>query len=240
MQNMIYQGKVVHHRLTPKEHRFTYDVCYYFFDLDTQRELITVPFILSFNPRHYLTPSEVRSNLSLQFGPQANSAVKKIFILTQLSYFGFCFNPVSFYFCYDHEDKLLYLLSQITNTPWGEKHINCFNLSENEGEVDFQKDFHVSPFMPMEINYKWRFNQTANAINILMENRHVGQADRFFMAQMILKAKAMTLKNVLVSVLRYPVMSFKTIAGIYWQALILFLKKVPFHTHPKKRVNYEH
>lgn len=235
MKNAIYEGSVVHSRLTPKRHKFNYKVCYYFFDLNRPEELITVPGLISFNPKNYLSSSQIQEYLSKEFGPKINSEIQKVFILTQLSYFGFCFNPVSFYYCYSDDDQLLYLVSQITNTPWGEKSTKCFDFKTTKGQMYFPKDFHVSPFMPMEIDYSWKFNSPQENIDIFMSNRIQDQKDSFFYAHLRLRSMVLNRKNVFFTFINYPLMSFKTIVGIYWQALILYLKQVPFYTHPDKK-----
>lgn len=234
MKNAIYEGIVLHKRFRPKEHQFKYRVNYFFFDLAKTRELITIPFLLSFNPSNYLSKYQVEGEIQARFG-SSYKHIHSVFILTQLSYFGFCFNPVSFYYCYGKDRNLLYVLSQITNTPWGEKHIDCFDFEKSKGDFSFPKNFHVSPFMPMEIDYHWRFNVPGEQVQILMKNQNHGEKDSFFAASMDLHLKDLSFKNVLISLVSFPLMSFKTVAGIYWQALILHLKKVPFYTHPKKR-----
>ncbi len=235
MKNTIYQGIVIHNRLTPRKHQFLYKVCYFFFDLDQPKILPTIPLLLTFNPRKYLTSKELKQAVSKELGPDASAKIKSIYILTQLSYFGFCFNPVSFYYCYDDQGQLQYIVSLITNTPWGEKHLDFLDYQKNKGEFKFLKNFHVSPFMPMEISYHWKFNEPNEDIDILMKNRHFAENDYFFYAQMNLKAKEMNYGNALRSLVAFPLMSFKTVVGIYWQASLLYFKKIPFYTHPKKR-----
>ena len=235
MKKAIYEGKVSHSRLTPKVHQFNYNVSYYFFDLNNPKSLIQIPLLLTFNIKNYLTPQQILHRVHETFGENALDLVKNIFVLTQLSYFGFCFNPVSFYYCYDSNDKLRFIISQITNTPWGEKHINCFDFQKSNGQFNFSKDFHVSPFMPMEINYSWKFNDPEKTIDILMVNHLKERTDSFFFARMDLKAKDLNYKNILSNLVHFPCMSFKTVIGIYWQALILYLKRVPFYGHPKRR-----
>lgn len=234
MKSGIYEGIVFHERLKPREHRFTYRVNYFFFDLDRPQELITIPWLLSYKPRNYLTKPQVLGEIQARFGNNAEK-IHSVFILTQLSYFGFCFNPVSFYYCYNNNNELIFILSQITNTPWGQKHIDCFHFENSDGRFQFPKNFHVSPFMPMEITYQWKFNSPGEKLYVLMKNQNHGEPDSFFTASMNLQFKKLNLKNVLLSLMLYPLMSFKTIGGIYWQALVLYLKKVPFHTHPEKR-----
>jgi hypothetical protein len=86
-------------------------------------------------------------------------------LLTHLRYFGYCFNPVSFYYCFDEADERVEtIVAEVNNTPWGEQHLYVLPASESRGSgthLQFlrQKEFHVSPFMPMDIRYDWRFSQ---------------------------------------------------------------------------------
>ncbi len=236
MKNAIYEGIVLHKRLSPKKHQFKYWVNYFFFDLDKTDELPTIPFILSFNQKNYLTTEQVKQEFKKKFGPSSKN-ISSVFVLTQLSYFGFCFNPVSFYYGLAEDGQLVYILSLITNTPWGESHIDCFDFEKSKGDFRFAKNFHVSPFMPMEIDYHWSFNSPAENVKILMQNQNHGEKSNFFLASMDLKYKDLNFRNVIASLICVPLMSFKTIIGIYWQALLLYMKQVPFYTHPKKREN---
>jgi uncharacterized protein len=235
VRNAIYEGTVIHQRLRPTRHSFTYRVSYYFFDLGNPPRTFHLPPFLSFNPKKYLSTNEVQRHVEEKFGASLSKQITKIYILTQLSYFGYTFNPVSFYYCYGEDGNLLAILSLITNTPWGEKHANCFRFDKYSPEHKFEKEFHVSPFMPMEIDYTWKFNSPEDLIRVHMANRHKTETDNFFFASMDLRYHELNLKNVLKSIIKYPCMSFKTILAIHWQALILYLKKTPFYTHPKKR-----
>jgi len=235
MKNCIYHGTVVHSRLTPKKHTFNYKICLFFLNLNNPKELITLPPLLSFNPKNYQSYDQIISHIGHEFGSSSTKAVKSVYILTQLSYFGFCFNPVSFYYCFGTNDKLLYIVSQITNTPWHEKHINCFDFEKTKGQIYFAKDFHVSPFMPMEINYSWKFDYPQDSLNIMMTNQLQAETNTFFSVHLKLTSMVLNRKNILITFIRFPLMSFKTVAGIYVQAIFLYLKKVPFYTHPSKR-----
>lgn len=234
MKNALYEGLVVHQRLEPRPHSFRYKVNYFYFDIDNISDLITFKPFLTFSPKNYLSSKEIKAEIKKHLG-DGHQDVQSVFILTQLSYFGLCFNPVSFYYCFNEKKELLYVVSQITNTPWNEKHIDVIDFQKNTGEAHFPKNFHVSPFMPMEVDYSWKLSLPSETLKIKMLNKMHGHDKHFFNAEMNLKRKEYTSTNVLLSLLRFPLMSFKIIAGIYWQAFILYLKKIPFYAHPKKR-----
>jgi DUF1365 family protein len=161
-------------------------------------------------------------------------------LLTHCRYAGFGFNPVSFYYCFDKDDKHIEcIVAEVNNTPWGEQY--CYVLSENDDGVDRQtssshkqyrpvKDFHVSPFMPMNILYDWRFNQPGDRLTVHMQN--FIDANKLFDATLDLKYKPINSANLARVLAQYPLVTIKVVIGIYFQALRLFLKRIPFYDHP--------
>jgi DUF1365 family protein len=177
----------------------------------------------------------VRALVKQETGNRPEGPVR---LLTHLSYFGFCFNPVSFYYCFAEDGVTLEtIVAEVNNTPWGERDIyvlpNARNIGSN-GIRRFQptKKMHVSPFMPMRIDYDWCFSEPGDRLSVYMANSSRGQ--RFFDASLHLKRKeisGMALAGVL---LRFPFMTIKVVAAIYWQAFRLWLKRCPVYPHPQK------
>jgi DUF1365 family protein len=181
-----------------------------------------------------------RSVRDLVQAETGNRPVGPIRMLTHLRYFGFCFNPASFYYCYDSDDtRVETIIVEIHNTPWGERHCYVLQDVHNEHRHDawrryrFNKQFHVSPFIDMNIDYDWRFRIPSDVLNVHMIDYQNGS--KLFDASLALKRRPITRRALTHVLLKYPLMTVKVSAMIYYQALRLVLKKTPFYEHPHKR-----
>ncbi|WP_018623888.1 DUF1365 domain-containing protein [Kangiella aquimarina] len=165
----------------------------------------------------------------------------RVFMLSHLRYLGFNFNSVCFYFCYEN-DNLKYIVSEITNTPWGERHSYLHRCDEgkkgckstdNLYQFEFDKAFHVSPFLTMDMHYQWLFKVEDDQLRIHMVVNQKNTNHKFFDATFTADFIPLTQSNMRKLVLSRPLQPLKMVAAIYWQALKLWLKKIPFVPHPK-------
>jgi DUF1365 family protein len=247
MKSCLYRGEIEHRRFTPVSNSFSYSVLYYFLDLDEVESIFRFPFLMSYNSpgilsfwrKDYLGSKNqsLKESVSLYVTEvMGKKCMGPIRLMTNISYFGYCMNPVSFYYCYDADGKdVEFIVSEITNTPWGEKHRQVFEMKGSDIKVHrFPKAFHVSPFMPMTIDYTWVFNTPNDELKILMQNRNANQTQIIFDSTLTLKQVPLTLTNVILSFLSFPLVTFKTIFAIHYQALKLYIKKSPVYDHPHK------
>jgi DUF1365 family protein len=231
MHSCIYEGTVRHRRFKPKPNVFRYRLFFLYLDLSEQPHVFDAHPLWSFQ-----RPNIAYFRRKDHFGdPQV-----PIRMLTHLRYFGYCFNPASFYYCYDQTDSSVdTIIVEIHNTPWGEVHCYVLSRESNEHPVKkwrrhrFVKDFHVSPFIDMNIDYDWRFREPDTTIRIHMIDYENGQ--RLFDASLALQRREINPWALTDVLIKYPLMTAKVTAMIYRQALRLLLKKTPVFVHPKKR-----
>ena len=155
-------------------------------------------------------------------------------LLTHLRYFGYCMNPVSFYYCFDKSDaRLETIVAEITNTPWKERHQYVLTMATPAklNRFDFDKGFHVSPFLPMDMQYRWCFSEPQQRLFINMQNFRRGE--QLFDATLALRRDPISARALLTVLLAFPLMTLKVIGAIHWQALQLWLKRTPFYGHPR-------
>ncbi len=251
MKSCLYEGTIRHRRLRPRPNSFKYRLFFIFLDLSEIETVFNLHPLWSngqlnvacfrrrdhFGDPRWSLDQTVRDFVENQLGYRPRGPIR---LLTHLRYFGHCFNPASFYYCYDSADtRLETIVVEIHNTPWGERH--CYALGQEQNEhplrnwrrYRFAKEFHVSPFIHMNIDYDWRFCEPGDFIRVHMIDFEGGQ--RLFDASLALKRRAMSRPAMSRVLIKYPLMTLKVTSMIYWQALRLVIKKTPFFTHPKKQ-----
>ncbi len=251
LASCIYEGHVRHRRFQPVANYFRYRVFFMFLDLSELPTLFKDRLFWSadrvnlayFRRRDHLgdphVPLEeaVRTLVTEKTGTRPDGPIR---LLTHLRYFGYCFNPASFYYCYDPSgERVDAVVVQIHNTPWGEEHSYVLDKAHNEHprsrfkRFQFAKAFHVSPFLPMDLWYDWRLTEPGETLNVHFQDYYHGE--KIFDATLTLARREITPQALTRVLLSYPPMTLKVIAMIYWQALRLWLKGAKFYVHPKKQ-----
>jgi DUF1365 family protein len=268
-KSAIFKGQIRHRRFEPKSHAFTYPIFMLYLDLDELPGLIAKKWYCSFSGVNFVrfkrsdffAPDKpnlkkaIIEEVSDKVTPKLAASIKSVRGLMHLRYLNIVFNPVVLYYCYDVEERLVAIVSEITNTPWEERHayvlpvgdyqskepqaLPSYSLKGKEKhQFEFQKAFHVSPFNPMNMDYRWVFNKPGEKLFVHMDNFMNESEDdsvkqvKHFDATLVLNRYDFE-SNLAKTLIQYPFMTVKVITGIYWQALRLKLKGVPFYDHPK-------
>lgn len=257
LSSAIYTGQVRHRRFSPKSHTFVYNVFMVYLDL---QELDDV-FIQSrwWSKKHFNFAQYKRSDffdkqpegslydaiaawLERENGRRPEGPIR---MLANLRYFGFIINPITCYYCFDKTGKELQtIILEVTNTPWGEYCKYILNVGDSDEAsgiqrpentkktISFAKKMHVSPFQPMDLTYYWTGKKPDK--NLLIHLDVHRELQSVFDATLTLKRQAISKKSMNSILWRYPLMTIKVVLGIYWEALKLFVKRIPFYSIPKR------
>ncbi len=251
LHSCLYDGWVSHRRYEPRGHAFRYRLFMCYLDLAELPQLFDRYWLWSarrpapawFRRADYLQSAAhdapldeaVRDLVAARTGMRPAGPVR---LLTHLRYFGHCFNPVSFYYCYAADGHTVQaIVAEITNTPWKERHAYVLPVADGaraSWEFRFGKTFHVSPFMPMQLDYDWHFAAPGDALTVRMRNLDGGR--RVFAADLQMERRALSSAALAHALLRFPAITAQVTAQIYWQALRLALKRTPSFTHPASPV----
>ncbi len=253
MNSCLYKGILKHARYHPVENFFRYKLFMMFFDLSELDDLFNDKWFWSvdrfnlaylrradhFGDQNTSIEQSVRNLVIDKTGTSPKGPIK---MLTHLRYFGHCFNPATFYYCYDETGQFLEaIVVEIHNTPWGE--VYCYVLDYglldrdgNKRKCTINKQFHVSPFIGMDILYNWNFTDPGEELKVHMIDY---QGDlKLFEAELTLDRKEISGTSLASALATYPLITVKIIAAIYWQAFKLWKKGAPFYENPgtKKQV----
>ena len=220
-----------------------------YFDISKVESLLPNSFLFKVNKPALVSyyRSDYHGDTKLTLDESVRKTVKEktgmslegpIRLLTHLRYFGYCFNPVSFYYCFDKSDKKLeMIMAEVTNTPWNERHCYFITAKKNKSfRQGLKKQFHVSPFWDMEHDYDWYFSDVSDTISVNMINYK--DEKKVFDATLSLSgSKKITNLNLFLSVLRFPFSTLMVYLRIHYQAFKLWVKGATFYDHPKYEEN---
>ena len=241
--SVIYNGKVIHRRFKPKEHYFKYNVFSLLIDLDELEIIQNKIKIFSYNKFNII------SFYDTDHGPRDGTSLKKwiiknlkdiginneniqIKLLCYPRIFGYAFNPLSVFFIYDQNSRLISILYEVKNT-FGEQHTYIFKTDNDKTIINnCSKKFHVSPFIEMECHYYFRVLKPSDKISVIIDQ--IDKDGKLLYASQDGNARELNEKNLLISYISHPLMTLKIIVAIHYEALKLWLKGIKF---VKKKFN---
>jgi len=243
----LYEGTVRHRRFEPVGHAFHYSMSFLYLDLD---ELESPEGGLRFlargrrslasfhRPDHLGDPErplrESVLDLVARDWPD-HPEIGPVRLLTLWRSLGTYFSPVSFYYGFDRTgSRVEFLVAEVSNTPWGERHLYVLpNRDDAAGtrlEFTNPKVFHVSPFLPIDMQYRWQLTVPTTTLSLHLETCREGRC--LVDATMTLRRRPLTRPAWWATIARNPWLPARVLSAIYWQALRLWIKKVPFYPHP--------
>ncbi|MFM5918564.1 MAG: DUF1365 domain-containing protein [Novosphingobium sp.] len=244
-QSALYRGQVMHRRLRPKRHRLSYRLAMVLLDLDElgalDRRLRFFSLrrfnLFSFHPADHGDGSQVPlgdqvASWLVEAGFRIDGL--KVSLLTMPRMLGFVFNPISLYFCRDGSGRVAAVIYEVNNT-FGERHRYLIEMAEHSGRAiqhGAPKRMHVSPFMPMELHYAFRLIPPGERLALGIKTSDAQGV--LLSAVLNLGRQELTDAALLRTFAAMPLMTFKVVAGILWEAFKLWVKRVPVFRKPPR------
>jgi DUF1365 family protein len=233
----VFNAKVMHKRLFPKENAFVYGVYYLALPLPAA-EVKTL--FLRFDPRDLgfrdgRDPGIFAKEILTAYGFEHK--IHDMMLITMPRVLGYVFNPVSFYFCFDENKQLLAVIAEVHNT-FGEQHTyfcahpGCTPIQADEW-FEAEKVFHVSPFLPRNGSYRFRFSLKENTLGIWIDYFDADN-NKQLITSLIGTLTPLNASSLNQAFWAHPCVTLKTIALIHFQALKLFFKKITYFKKPEQ------
>ena len=245
MNSCIYNGYVSHTRFKPVKHSLRYNTFSLFIDLDEIENLSKNNFIFSFNKFNIFSffnkDHGDRDGLCLKNWVlnklkkfDINKDINNIKLLCYPRVFGYVFNPLSIFYCYENKN-LRAVMYEVKNT-FNEQHTYIFKVKSNNAiSQTCKKKFYVSPFMDMETHYKFELLNPDENLSVLIK-----QSDKDGIVLTAVQKgvkKEFNMKQLLVNFVLYPLMTLKIIGAIHYEALRLWKKGAKYRSRDNKIKN---
>lgn len=241
--NSLYVGKVRHRRARPRRHAFSYGVYWLLLDLDDLAVAdqtspifsIDRPNVYSFRQAdHGPKDGSALKPWIVQLGHQAGLDIERVQLLTMPRLFGYAFNPITIWFCHGHDGSLIAVLYEVRNT-FGEHHSYFLPVENPEGRDpkvvhEWDKEFFVSPFIDMAARYRFELETPDEHMQVTVRESDVD--GHLFSAIMSGRRIPLSTRSLLGLLVSHPLLTFRVMVGIHWQAFHLWRKGAPYRSRP--------
>lgn len=235
----LYRGTVSHTRITPVTHSFDYPVFYIAIDLNSFETSEDMPSLLSLDRFNLFslrqkdygaqTETGLKDYIQSVFAEAGVETPHKIILLTMPRLLGYAFNPISVFYAFDEEENVTGVIYEVHNT-FGERHSYAFAISDNLSDHRTDKSLYVSPFFHVEGGYQ--FTQIIPGEKLKLGIQYQVKKEKVFSAALSATRSPLTTKTLLKVFFVYPFLTLRVIVSIHFQALKLWLKKVPLTSKP--------
>ena len=245
----FYEGSLRHRRHGALADELHHRLCLAYLDIDELPGLFDGrllwsarrPAIAWFRRADYLGDRRTPLAVAVRELVRERAAIEldgPIRLLTHVRQLGHCFNPVSFYYCFDDAgERVRAVVAEVTNTPWRERHAYVMAVAEHPpGGVMrgvFAKALHVSPLLGMDHTYEWRLTEPRERLSVHISATAGTGADPVFDATLALRRREMTKRELRRVLARDPAPTLRLTAHIYAHALRLRMRGARWHAHPR-------
>jgi len=252
MESCLYEGWVAHRRGGDVAHAFRFPLAMVYLDLDefdiafrgrwcwstSHPALAWVRRSDHLGPPDVPLAEAVRDLVASRIGVRPRGPIR---LLTHPRYAGYVFNPLSLFYCFDATgERIDAIVADVTNTPWGERHQYVLAASDGPAasatRARHAKAFHVSPFLPMAMDYDWRIGRPGRSLAVRITAQRPAAAGDVtgpvFNATLTLRRRPIDGRSLARVLVRFPLLTAQVVGAIYWQAFRLWRRGAPFHAHP--------
>jgi len=249
MESCLYEGRVHHRRRGDVARAFAFPLAMLYLDLDEIECVFrdrwcwstTRPAFAWVRRRDHLgdprqsMATAVRDLVEARTGRRPDGPVR---MLTHPRYAGYVFNPLTLFYCFAPDGgRIDAVVADVTNTPWGERHQYVLPAPSDVEpmRLTHRKAFHVSPFLPMTLDYRWCIGRPGPSLTVRIDARPPGDerdSEPVFAASLALRRRPIDGRTLASVLLRFPLQTAQVVGAIYWQAFHLWWRGAPVHPHP--------